>query len=83
MTDSYYGNIRNPKENKQTNKYTHTKLGFYGIPGSVIHLTKKRLNYQTMKISLTVTGTITEAWIQIEIIYMKKCNDALYWNGEA
>ena len=55
---------------KQTNKQidTHIKLGFYDMPGSVIHLTEKRLNYQTKKISFSVIRTIIEIWSQIAII---------------
>ena len=64
MTDSYIEiSATTNKTNEQID--THIKLGFYGIPGSVIHLTKKRLNYQTKKISFTVTRTIIETWIQI------------------
>ena len=66
MTDSYIEICATPnKTNKQVD--THIKLRFYGIPGSVIHSTKKRLNYQTKKISFTVTRMIIETWIQIGI----------------
>ena len=47
---------------------TYIKSVFYGIPGSVIHQTKKRLNYQTKNIYFTVTKAIIEAWIHIGII---------------
>ena len=57
------------------------KLGFYGIPGPVIHQTKKRLNYEIKKLSFSVTRTITKTWLQVGII-SKTCNDALYWNSE-